>query len=159
MSVLIRLSLLLIIVPMVELVLLLTIADLTGFTAALALVIGTGLAGAWLLRWQGTKTLHAIREELSGGRIPQTRVLDGALILVAGALLLTPGVLTDFLGLLLLIPPTRAILRHWLVEYFRTRWRFVRFDAEGNPEGPVRSQSEVIDSYVVNQTDDRKNGE
>jgi UPF0716 protein FxsA len=157
MSVLIRISLLLIVVPMVELVLLLTIADLTGFTAALALVIGTGLTGAWLLRWQGTKTLQSIRTELSGGRIPQTKVLDGALILVAGALLLTPGVLTDFLGLLLLVPPTRAVLRHWLVEYFRTRWRLVRFDSQGNPEEPIRSQSEVIDSYVVTRSDDGDN--
>jgi UPF0716 protein FxsA len=136
--VLIRLSLLLIVVPLVELVLLLTLADVTGFTATLAILVGTALTGAWLLRRQGLRTLRSIRSELRSGRLPPQQLLDGLLILFAGAFLLTPGILTDLLGIALLVPRSRAVFRRWLVEYFRKRIRWL--------ESP---QVEILDSYVV----------
>ena len=143
---LIRLALLLIMVPLLELVLLLTLADVMGFKATLGVVIATGLLGAWLLRRQGLRTLRSIRSDLRGGRLPSNDLLDGVLLVAAGALLLTPGILTDLLGIALLIPATRAVFRRWLIGYFQTRWRVIRFP--NGSDAPGRS-SEVIDSYVV----------
>jgi UPF0716 protein FxsA len=149
----IRLSLLLIVVPMVELVLLLTLADMTGFEVPLALVIGTALGGAWLLRRQGLKTLRSIRTELRGGRLPPNEILDGVLILIAGVLLLTPGILTDLVGISLLIPTTRAVFRRWLVTYFKSRLQIFRFP---NSSGSAAESSEIIDSYVVSSSEEPK---
>ncbi len=153
MSVLIRLSLLLIVVPLLEVVLLLGLADLTGFTTTLAIVIVTGICGAWLLRRQGLKSLRNIRTELSGGRLPPTELLDGVLILMAGVLLLTPGVLTDLLGIALLVPWTRSVFRRWLIEYFKSRWQFLRSSNSSAESSDGRP--EVIDSYVVSRTKER----
>jgi UPF0716 protein FxsA len=139
--------LLLIVVPLVELVLVLTLADVMGFTATLAIVIVTGLLGAWLLRRQGWRTLTRIRTELGGGRLPPNEILDGVLILMAGALLLTPGVLTDLAGIALLIPWTRAVFRGWLIQYVSRRWRL---RTAGTPH------TEIIDSYVVSRDEPDK---
>jgi UPF0716 protein FxsA len=152
--VLIRLSLLLIIVPLLELVLLLTLADVVGSVTTLAVVVITGISGAWLLRRQGLRTLRNIAVELHAGRLPSTDLLDGVLLLMAGVLLLTPGVLTDLVGIALLIPITRSIFRRWLVEYFKRRWRVGVFPGPGN--SPMDRSSEVIDSYVVPSKDHRE---
>lgn len=142
---LIRLGLLLVIVPLLEMVLLLTLADVMGFTATLATVILTGVAGAWLLRHQGLRTITTIMGELRGGRLPGRELMDGALLLVAGALLLTPGLLTDLVGLALLIPLTRSWCRAWLAQYFRSRWQI----RTSGPDGSSSTPTQVIDSYVV----------
>jgi UPF0716 family protein affecting phage T7 exclusion len=100
------------------------------------------------------KTFHGIRTELRGGRLPPNELLDGILILVAGALMLTPGVLTDLVAIALLVPRTRAIFRRWLVEYLKSRLQLVRFASS-----PTESKSqnvEIIDSYVVSQAEERK---
>ena len=72
------------------------------------------LLGAWLLRREGARTWQAFRQALAGGRLPATEVADGALVLLGGALLLTPGFATDAVGLLCVLPPTRAVLRRLL---------------------------------------------
>ena len=150
---LIRIALVLIVVPLVELVLLLLFADLTGFGTTLAMVVATGFFGAWLLRRQGLKTFQNIRSELQGGRLPPHELMDGVLILVAGALMLTPGVLTDIVGIALLIPQTRSIFRRWLSAYFLHRLRQFRF-SKGSPE--IHRPVEIIDSYVVSPTEEKK---
>jgi UPF0716 protein FxsA len=111
MKVLGRLMALFVIVPLVELVLLIRIGQSLGTIPTVALVVLTGLAGAALARREGLRTLTLIRRDLSGGRFPVGRLLDGAMILAAGALLLTPGVLTDVLGLALLVPGSRGWLK------------------------------------------------
>ena len=150
---LIRIGLLLVVVPLVELALLLTLADVTGFTATLAMVVATGLFGAWLLRRQGLKTLQGIGTELRSGRIPSNEILDGVLVLMAGLLMITPGVLTDLVGIALLIPGTRAVFRRWLLEYCKSRIQLVRFP---NSTDSTNRRVEVIDSYVVGSSEDRK---
>ncbi|MFO0869411.1 MAG: FxsA family protein [Pirellulales bacterium] len=117
-----RLFLLFIIVPLIELALLMILADATDWKVALALVLVTGAAGAWLVRHQGWRTLQRIRAELRAGRLPADALLDGLFILLAGGLLLTPGILTDLTGLALLFPPTRAWAKYRLVQWFQTRW-------------------------------------
>lgn len=104
------LFLLFIVVPFIELYLLLTMGRHVGLVPTLAFVIGTGLLGAFLMRLEGLRVLRDWQLSMAQGRIPEDGILSGALILVGGALLILPGVLTDVIGLLLLIPPTRRFV-------------------------------------------------
>lgn len=115
---LLRLFLLFTIVPVVELALLIRIGGLLGLGPTLLLVVGTGAAGAWLARREGLRAWLAVRDELQGGGLPGESLVHALLILAAGVVLITPGVLTDIAGILLLIPPVRrrliARVRNWL---------------------------------------------
>ncbi len=102
---------LLICVPIVEIYLIVRVGGLIGLWPTVLLLLASSLAGAWLLRHQGRAAMDAFRSALDRGRIPAREAFDGALVIFGGALLLTPGFLTDVLGLLLLIPPTRALFR------------------------------------------------
>jgi len=125
-----RLVLLLTVVPLLELYFLLQLGARLGATPTLAIVIVTGLVGASLLRFQGGLALGRIRDALGAGRVPTTALVDGLLIAIAGVLLLTPGVVTDTLGLFLLIPAGRAVVRRML----RRRWdQWVRDHQVGGP--------------------------
>lgn len=105
-----RLFLLFTLVPLLELFLLLEIGGLIGLVPTLLLVLGTGAAGAWMARREGVRSWVAVRSELAAGRFPAEELLHSLLILVAGVVLVTPGVLTDATGLLLLVRPLRASL-------------------------------------------------
>lgn len=107
----IRLLLLFTIVPVIELVVLLKVGAIIGVTATVILILLTGVAGAYLARTQGLDLLRRIQSELNQGRVPAGELLDGALVLVGGVLLLTPGFCTDLLGFSFLVPATRAILK------------------------------------------------
>ncbi|MDQ4095432.1 MAG: FxsA family protein [Actinomycetota bacterium] len=102
---------LLLVVPVVELWVIVEVAGEIGAIPTLVLLLVVSVAGAWLLKQQGTATWRRMRETLRRGRMPTQEVTDGALILLGGALLLTPGFLTDAVGLALLIPPTRAPIK------------------------------------------------
>jgi UPF0716 protein FxsA len=119
----VRLLLLFTVVPLVELVLLIQLGRVVGLASTLALVLFTGVLGASLARWQGLATLRRVQAEMAEGRVPAAALVDGLLILVAGALLLTPGLLTDALGFLLLVPPSRAVVRRGLSRALRGRIR------------------------------------
>jgi len=114
MSIFARLALLFIIMPILELALLIQLGQVVGVPLTLALVISTGVAGAWMARLEGLKTLWALQSELAQGRLPTQSILDGLAILVGGALLLTPGILTDIIGFSLLLPPSRRVIQ-WRV--------------------------------------------
>ena len=116
-----RLLLLFILLPMAELALLVVIARHTSLLFTIGLLLASGVTGAWLARSQGTRCLSRIREELSKGRMPADSLIDGLMILVAGVMLLTPGVLTDILDFCLLIPPLRAIIKRVVVVRFKHR--------------------------------------
>jgi UPF0716 protein FxsA len=109
-----KLALLFIAVPLIELVILVKLGSLMGLVPTIGLVIVTGLAGASLARSQGLRVLFQIREEMAAGRMPVDRMLDGLLILVAGALLLTPGLLTDLAGLAMLVPGPRGLVKRFV---------------------------------------------
>lgn len=111
-----------IVIPLVELLLLVKIGEVAGLLPTLMLVVVTGVIGAWLTRLQGLKVLRAIQEDLHSGRIPTANLADGALIAIAGLLLLTPGLITDCCGFLLLIPPVRAWLRRALIRALHNRF-------------------------------------
>jgi UPF0716 protein FxsA len=107
------------IVPLVELALLIWIGGETEWWVPVLMVLGSGFAGALLARWQGWRALVRIREEIAAGRLPTEALVDGVMILVAGLFLITPGVLTDLLGIGLLIPPVRRVIQRSVVAWLR----------------------------------------
>lgn len=114
MSVLARLGLLFILVPLLELILLIRMGEWVGLWPTLALVVLTGAAGAALARAEGVRVFFQFQGELAAGRLPGQALLDGISVLVGGAFLLTPGILTDLVGFALLIPFTRRRLQRRL---------------------------------------------
>ena len=116
-----RLLFIFIAVPMVELGLLIEIGSHIGTMDTIILIIVTGIIGAYLAKQQGLRTFLQIQENLRQGIMPTEELLDGLLILTAGAVLLTPGFLTDVFGFLLLIPTTRNNIKNWLKNRFQNR--------------------------------------
>jgi len=106
-----RLLLLFTVVPLLELFILVKLGSVIGVGATIGIVIGTGVLGAWLARQQGLGVMRRLSAELGAGRLPAEALIDGLLILLAGAVLLTPGLITDTLGFVLLLPPGRAAIR------------------------------------------------
>lgn len=100
--------------PVVELALLIRLHEAIGFVPTFLVVVLTGMAGASLVRRQGISILAKIQSEMSMGNLPAPQMMDGVMILVAGAFLITPGVLTDAAGFLLLVPFVRQRIRFWL---------------------------------------------
>lgn len=109
-----RLFLLLLIVPLIEIFLFIELGGLIGAWPTIGMVVLTAVAGAVLLRRQGLAALRSVQARLAAGENPGRLLADGAMILVAGALLLTPGFLTDAIGFLLLVPAVRAALFDWI---------------------------------------------
>ena len=98
-------------IPLIELYLLITVGSYLGAGLTILVVLGTGMAGAYLARLEGWRTWQKIQSELQNGAAPASELIDGVLILAAGLLLITPGILTDVVGFCLLLPPTRAALK------------------------------------------------
>jgi UPF0716 protein FxsA len=133
------LVLIFIVVPLVELYVIIQVGQAIGLLPTLALLLADALLGSILLRHQGRAAWIRFNRALAEGRLPHKEVFDGVLIILGGALLLTPGFLTDIVGLILLIPPTRALVRAFSARLVRRRlalggaaWSF------GNPRRPPR---------------------
>ena len=118
-----RLTLLFVLVPLIELVLLVQLGRVVGLLPTIALVVATGLFGAALARAEGLRTLAAVQRQLAAGHVPGTAMLDGLCILVGGAFLLTPGLLTDVAGLSLLLPLSRRWFQRRLRRSLETHMR------------------------------------
>ncbi len=146
--VLARLLFLFIAIPLVELVLLLLLADVTNWVFALTLVLLTGVLGAVMAKQQGFAAFFRIRQDLAEGRMPGDAALDAVMVLIASGLLLTPGVFTDVLAITMLIPATRAFHKRWLVRWFKSQF-VVQVRGAG---GAASRPTQVIDSYVVEGT-------
>ncbi|MBU4149883.1 MAG: FxsA family protein [Candidatus Omnitrophica bacterium] len=102
------------VVPLIELALLIKIGQYIGAGNTIAIVILTGITGAYLAKMQGLITLRRIQEDVNQGIMPTDKLFDGVLILCSGILLLTPGLLTDMAGFVGLIPLTRNLFKRWL---------------------------------------------
>ena len=109
------LFILFIVIPIIELYIIVQVAQTTGVFNSIALLILVSLIGAWLVKAEGTGVLKKIRQQLMNAEMPDKEIVDGGLILLAGALMLTPGFLTDAFGLLLLFPVTRPIFRTLII--------------------------------------------
>jgi len=111
------LILLFIVVPIAELYVIIQVGQLIGVLPTLVLLLADALLGSWLLKHQGRGAWRRFNEALAARRFPGREVIDGALIIVGGTLLLTPGFLTDIVGVFLLMPPTRAVARRLLKRF------------------------------------------
>ena len=128
MSILAKLALLFVLVPLLELFILIRLGGAIGLLPTLTLCVVTGVGGAWLARREGLRALWSFQARLAKGGLPGRSLMDGLCILVGGALLLTPGLLTDLLGFALLLPPSRR----WLQK------RMQRRIARGLADGSIR---------------------
>jgi UPF0716 protein FxsA len=108
---LMRLILLFTVVPLVDLALLFKLNEYIGLFSTIAIVICTGVLGAYLAKTQGKEILFRMKNEMQGGRIPGDQIINGLCVLVGGAMLLTPGILTDTAGFILVIPVTRNLIK------------------------------------------------
>jgi UPF0716 protein FxsA len=111
-----KLLFLFIAVPVIELYLLIKIGQILGPLPTILLVVFTGIAGWTLTKNQGLQVLSAIRNDLQEGRIPGDKLVSGLIIIVGGAFLLTPGLITDIAGFLLLLPPSHRAVQRWLIQ-------------------------------------------
>jgi len=147
---LIRLLLLFTIVPLVELWLLLVLADLTDWRYALGLVLVTGIAGAALARYEGLRCWQQVHRQMAAGQLPADPLLEAMMILVAGALLVTPGMLTDLVGFALLFPPSRRMVVRWLKSRIRVRLG-IDYPPGGpfHPPGRPPAGDQIIDTRVI----------
>ncbi len=109
----------LIVGAVVELAVIVQVATWIGVLDTIGLLLLVSLLGAWIVKRQGIGLIRRVQAELAAGRVPGAVLVDGLLLLAAGALLLTPGFVADAFGLLLLLPPVRALVRAWL----RRRWQ------------------------------------
>ncbi len=105
-------------IPVIELYLLIQLGSVIGGFNTVLLVILTGFAGAWLARMEGLNTMLEVRQSLNQGLMPAEALMDAFIILVAGMVLITPGLLTDVMGLLLLLPYTRNMFKRFLRKKF-----------------------------------------
>ena len=103
------------VLPVLEIYLLIHVGSAIGALNTVALVLITAFTGAWLARVEGMQTMLRIRQSMNQGIMPTIELVDAAIILTAGLVLLTPGFITDGLGLLLLFPPTRKLFKDWLL--------------------------------------------
>lgn len=160
------LAILFILWPIVELAVLIRIGRATSVTTAILLVIVPAMLGAFLAKREGLKTYRRIQKELAAGHIPGDQLVEGLLILAAGALLITPGLISDTLGILLLVPPLRRLAREVLKRRFHKRFTIVHFggSTHGEPAhdkpgygGPnddfVDVQAREVDRERIGQND------
>lgn len=143
-----RLLLLFTLLPVAEITLLVKAGGAIGVWPTVGVVLGTGMAGAWLARRQGLSTLARIREGMARGVPPTGELADAALILVAGVLLVTPGFITDSAGLLLLLPPVRSAVKAWLLAWVQQgmaagRIHVVHAGPGPGPAAGPRSEREI----------------
>ncbi len=145
-----KLLLLFIIVPAVELGLLIQVGIYLGTWPTLALIVFTGIVGAYLARLQGLSVLTCAQEQMDRGELPASSLADGVMILVAGALLMAPGILTDAFGFSLLVPGFRNLIKDILLACFRRAVEENRvhvhvsgmgFDADSGPVVDIRPES------------------
>ncbi len=144
---------LLIAVPIAEIAVFIAVGERIGLWPTLGLVVLTALVGTALLRHQGLSTLMRAQESLAEDRFPVTEVFDGVCLLLAGALLLTPGFVTDGVGLLLFVPALRAALRRVLAQHLVASGR-VHVRPERSPKGPTAHGATIIEGEFDEIADD-----
>ncbi len=108
-------------IPIIELYLLISIGKAIGSLNTILIIIITGVIGSSMVRHQGIHTLELIKQDMASGKFPGDRILSGLFILVGGVLLITPGVFTDFIGFMLMIPGNRRLLVSYLKNNFHDK--------------------------------------
>lgn len=164
-----KLLLLFTVLPVVELYLLISIGQNVGAGPTIALVLATGLLGAWLAKREGGRVLRSWQESMARGETPKEGVISSVLVLVGGVLLVTPGVVTDVTGLLLLVPWTRRLVANAIRTRLERRFAVQHLVADpslfgmgmGGFEDMAAPRGSVIDVDVVEapESDTRREGD
>ena len=139
-----------ILVPIAELAVIIQVGQSIGVWWTIAILIADSVLGSLLMRSQGRASWRRFNETLGAGRIPGREVADGVLVIFGGALLLTPGFLTDIVGLLFLIPPTRAVIRRVFLRRAMKRITVSMAGARMPPSGARRGDD--VEGTVVDAT-------
>ena len=130
-------------VPILEIYVIIQVGQVIGAWWTIVLLIADSIFGSWLIRREGRRAWQALTVTIESGRMPATELADGALILVGGTLMLSPGFVTDIFGIVLILPFTRPLARRLLTRVLARRLLVVRRNGSG-PQGPV-VRGEVID--------------
>jgi UPF0716 protein FxsA len=146
------LALLFVVVPVAEIYVLIQVGQVIGAWWTVLLLLADGFLGSWLMKREGGRAWQALRQALDGRRLPARELADGALVLVGGTLLLTPGFLTDVVGFFLVLPFTRPVARRTLMGYL-TR-RFLSAPRPGAAQGTRTRQRPGPDSVVQGEVVD-----
>ena len=149
-----RLLFLFIVVPLVDLFLLLWISKHTGLLATIGLVIITGVIGASLARRQGSFVKQQIKDRLSQQQMPTDLLSDGAMIMFAAGLLLTPGLLTDLLGFSLLMPAVRAFYKRIVADKFKSSIQVQQFPMPRQSQPQHQNDPNIIEGEIVDRHED-----
>lgn len=131
--------------PLLEIYVIVQVGQVIGAWWTILLLVADSAFGAWLVRREGARAWRALREAMGSGRMPARELADGALVLVGGTLMLTPGFVTDALGILMILPPTRPVFRRLLGTLVARRALLnVTRPGPGPASGPV-VRGEVVD--------------
>lgn len=137
-------ALVFLVVPIAELYVIIQVAGGIGIPETILLLIAISLLGAWLAKMAGVGVLYRLQRTVREGRVPSNEIVDGALVLFAGALMLTPGFLTDLLAIALLLPPSRALVRGIVLRRIGARGGFFTM-VTSMPTGSARAKGDVWD--------------
>lgn len=146
-----KLLILFTVLPAIEMIVLLRVGTIVGFTGTVAIILFTGVLGAALAKQQGLITLSKIKNAMSSGKVPTTELVDGFLILIAGIVLITPGLLTDAMGFMLLIPTCRAVIRKQAVMAFQNNVIMVKPQAASKGHQSTNNETIDIKATVVDE--------
>jgi UPF0716 protein FxsA len=148
-------------VPLLEILVLIRVGQVIGPWWTILLLIADSIIGAWLMRREGGRTFRALSQALSSGRMPARELADGILVLAGGLLMLSPGFVTDLLGIFLILPVTRPIGRRLLTRVVSSRLLASGWSSPGPTPGPgdarrprPGSQGPVIEGEVVDDGPD-----
>ena len=141
------LIILFLLIPIIELTLIFKLGNWIGWIPTLLVVFGAGLAGAAIAKMQGFMAAVRVRQQLMHGVLPASELVDGLLIGLAGGLLILPGIISDVLGLSLLLPPVRAAVRRRLMLWFTHRFRIAQLVAGAMPDRAAGDK--IIDARVI----------
>jgi len=152
-----RLFLLFTVVPRVAHYLLIAVGRLLGPAATIGLVLLTGAVGAWFARLEGARVIRRWQEAMSRQQVPKDGVIDGLLIFIGGLMLITPGILTDFAGLSMVMPPTRRLIAGFVRRWFERQIAAGRVQvyapgyngAPGRPQEVIDVEGEVVEVVEV----------
>ncbi len=150
----IRLLALFIVIPLLELALLIKIGEYVGLIWTIILVGSTGAVGISLARAQGLAVINKVKQSLSQGQLPQNSLLDGILVLVGAAMLLTPGLLTDVGGFSLIIPVSRKLIRTVVKKQLKDKFEFTSYNNDYyNNFDSTEPESEIDEEEIIDIDD------
>ncbi len=152
------LIILFLVIPLIEIAVFVAVDDKIGLLNTLLLCIVTAIAGGLLLKYQGRATIMAIKSTMEKGTIPIGELFDGACLVAAGALLMTPGFVTDIIGFSLFLPPFRLLLRKFITKYGQKHFKATSCQSSSHYYKKEHDEIEVIEAdYEIIDKDNRKN--